>query len=71
MSKKVSVIEAARILGVTPGLVCRYIREGDLPKEWEAGRTVRGRPGYRIDRKALMEFARIPRKPGPKPQPTA
>lgn len=52
--------EAAKELGITKSLVRRYIREGRLRAEVAGERT------YLIPRKAVEDFKRIPRRPGPK-----
>ncbi len=69
MSRKLTVRQAAEILGVTPGLVNRYIKQDRISAEKEETRTQRGRKGFLIDRKELAKFAKIPRRPGPKVQP--
>ncbi len=69
MSQKITVEKAAKILKITPGLVCRYIKQNRLPAEKEDSRNQRGRKGFLIDRAVLSAFAKVSRKPGPKPTP--
>jgi predicted transcriptional regulator len=71
MSKKLTVRQAAAILGITTGLVTRYIKHGRLLAEKETVRTTKGRKGFLIERSVLIEFRNTPRKSGPKPQLTA
>ena len=57
----VSIPEAADIIHVSDRLVRRWVQNGTLP-HFKVGDKVR-----LIPRKAVEKFAKIERKPGPKP----
>ena len=57
---KITTTQAAAILGVTPSRVRQFILQGRLPA------TKVGRDLF-LDRKTVEEFAKQPRRPGPKP----
>jgi predicted site-specific integrase-resolvase len=52
-----SVSEAAKIVGITPGLLRRYLREGRLAFKWIGGVRV-------VDDKEARAFANVKRKKG-------
>ena len=54
----VSAADAAKRLGVTPGLIARYIKQGRLRAERFGGRV------WMIDAASLDEFVSKPRKVG-------
>ena len=58
-----SLIDAARELGVSRARVDQYVRDGRLAVEWIAGRRV-------VLRSTITELKKIPRPPGRPPKPT-
>lgn len=56
----ISVAEAARIIGVTPGRVRQLIDEGRIVAEPVGERSLV------VDRKSAQKYADSPRQPGPK-----
>ena len=59
MNDLLSVPEAAERLGLKPAMVRRYCQSGDLP-------AVKVTGAWLIDEADLEEFAKKPRKRGPK-----
>ena len=64
MSSMISVKQAADLLGLKRAIVYRYCQRGDLPSS-RVGSV------YVLDRDVVKQFAKIPRKLGPKPRQTA
>ncbi len=61
----IDTTEAAKILGVNQSRIRQLIRSGELKAEQK---TARGLPYWLLRRTDVEEFARIPRRPGPKPR---
>lgn len=58
MENKLTVVQAAKRLGIDPSQLRRYILDGRLPAEAITPRL------YLIDEAALAAFAELPRKRG-------
>jgi excisionase family DNA binding protein len=65
MGERLTTVEAADIIGITPSLVRKYVREGRL----EAERVGEGRRStFYFEREEVERFAAIPRKIGRPPK---
>ncbi len=62
---EITTTEAAEILGVNQSRVRQLIRSGELPATQH---VARGLPYWTLKRSDVDEFAKVPRKRGPKPQ---